>query len=360
MKTLGDLFESFEKRRDKVAFVYRTGVRRFVFSYRDLHRLSLKMAHLLEERGIKKGDRVLLWAPNSPWWGIAFWGIVACGAVVVPVDFMSGKERAKQIADLTKSKLIIQSQYKLDKITAENSVLVEELEYLLEKIRPTSKTADNNPDDIAEIIYTSGSTGDPKGVVLTHQNLIVNLLQITERLPFVKSEWKFLSLLPLSHTLEQMGGFFVPLSHGSAIVYLRTLKPSAMMEAFENEDIYAAALVPRLLRALKNAIENELARKHLGGISRWLAEHTSSLQKATRKKIFFPIHKKFGKHFSLFVSGGAALDPEVWRFWQALGFNVLEGYGLTECSPVLAITTMNGKATHGICRSSPSGCSAQH
>lgn len=343
METLSDLFASFEKKGDKVAFIYRTNVRRFVFSYRDLRRLSLKMARLLEKHGVKKGDRVLLWAPNSPWWGIAFWGVVARGAVVVPVDFMSGKERAEKIAELTRTKLIIQSQYKLDKITAENSVLVEELEYLLEDVAPAKKIAKSNSDDIAEIIYTSGSTGEPKGVVLTHRNLVANLSQITKRISVVKSEWRFLSLLPLSHTLEQMGGFLVPLSRGSSIVYLRTLKPSAMMEAFRNEDIYAAAIVPRLLQALKNAIENELARKHVGRISAWLAQRTSSLQKATRKKIFFPIHKKFGRHFSLFVSGGAALDEEVWKFWQALGFNVLEGYGLTECSPVLAITSMENQ-----------------
>lgn len=340
METLTDLFKTLEERGDATAFVYRTGVRRFVFSYGDLYALSLKMAHLLEERGIGKGDRVLLWAPNSPWWGIAFWGIIARGAVVVPIDFMSGKERAATISQLTESKLIIQSQYKLDKITAENSILVEELEYILEDTTPVLETTETSSEDTAEIIYTSGSTGDPKGVVLTHQNLMTNLLQITKRIPFIRPEWKFLSLLPLSHTLEQMGSFLMPLSRGSAVVYMRTLKPSAIMEAFAQEDIYAAAIVPRLLQALKNAIEKELADKHMAGIFAWLAQHASSLKKETRKKIFFPIHKKFGPHFSLFVSGGAALDADIWRFWQTLGFYVLEGYGLTECSPVLSLTSM--------------------
>ncbi len=340
MKILTDLFETFKERGDATAFVYRTGVRRFVFSYRELYTLSLKMARLLEERGIQKGDRVLLWAPNSPWWGIAFWGIVARGAIVVPVDFMSGKERAQMIAELTQSKLIIQSQYKLDKITAKNSLLMEELEYLLEDISPIATVAESSPGDMVEIIYTSGSTGDPKGVVLTHRNLTANLSQIKKSMPPVGPKWKFLSLLPLSHTLEQMGGFLIPLSCGSSIVYLRTLKPSALMEAFAAEDMYVAIMVPRLLQALKSSIERELARKHLGGIAVWLIRHTGSLKKELRKKLFFPVHKKFGRHFAFFVSGGAPLDAEVWRFWQALGFDVLEGYGLTECSPVLALTTI--------------------
>ncbi len=341
METLGDLFASFHQRGDKAAFVYRTGVRRFVFSYNDLYLLSRKMAGWLETRGVQKGDCVVLWAPNSPWWGIVFWGIIARGAIVVPVDFMSGKERAQTIAELTTGKLLIQSQYKLDKIDVENSILIEELEYLLDDdIEPAEKIFETKPGDIAEIIYTSGSTGDPKGVVLTHKNLIANLKQIKGRIVCITPKWKFLSLLPLSHTLEQMGSFLVPLSCGSAIVYLRTLKPSAIMEAFAEEDIYAAAIVPRLLQALKNAIERELSLKHMSGAFAWLVKVTASFSKATRKKIFFPIQRKFGRHLSLFVSGGAALDPEVWRFWQALGFDVLEGYGLTECSPVLTITSI--------------------
>lgn len=250
MKTLCDLFESFKERGNATVFVYRTGVRRFVFSYHNLHLLSLKMASLLENRGINKRDCVVLWAPNSPWWAVAFWGIVARGAIVVPVDFMSGKERAQTIAGLTESKLIIQSQYKLDKLAAENSILIEGLEYLLDGVEPARETAKTRPDDIAEIIYTSGSTGDPKGAVLTHKNFITNIAQINRHIPVITSAWRFLSLLPLSHMLEQMGGFFVPLCHGGTIIYLRTLKPSAMMEAFSREDIYAVVTVPRLLQAL--------------------------------------------------------------------------------------------------------------
>ena len=340
MKTLAYLFVVFEERGDRTAMIYRTGVRRFIFSYRDVHHLSMKMARLLEERGVQKGDRVLLWAPNSPWWAVSFWGIIARGAIVVPVDFMSGKERAETIAKLTEAQLIIQSQYKLDKIVSGDLILIEELEYLLDDVEPAGEIAKTHPDDIAEIIYTSGSTGDPKGAVLTHGNLIANLSQINRHIAIITSEWKFLSLLPLSHMLEQMGGFFVPLYRGGTIIYLRTLKPSAMMEAFSEEDVHAVVTVPRLLQALKKSIERELARKHLGEASAWLMRKTRFLTKATRKKIFFPVQRKFGRHFTLFVSGGAALDEEVGRFWQGMGFNVLEGYGLTECSPVLAITTL--------------------
>ncbi|MRR59376.1 MAG: AMP-binding protein, partial [Deltaproteobacteria bacterium] len=100
METLSDIFASFPQRGSTTAFVYRTGVRRYVFTYPDLHGLSLRMNRWLANQGVGEGDRVVLWAPNSPWWAVAFWGIVTRGAVAVPVDFMSGAERAETIAAL--------------------------------------------------------------------------------------------------------------------------------------------------------------------------------------------------------------------------------------------------------------------
>ena len=355
MKTLYDLFESLNTRGQAPAFVYRTGIRRFVFSYHELYTFALKMAQLLKERDVGRGDRILLWAPNSPWWAIAFWGAVVRGAVVVPVDFTSGRERAEAIARASGSKLIIQSQYKLDKIETKNFFLIEDIEYLLDGVAPARHFARAQPDDVVELVYTSGTTGDPKGVVLTHKNLITNLIQLNKHIPVITSQWQFLSLLPLSHMLEQMAGFLVPLSQGATIVYIRTLKPSAMMEAFAKEDIYAAILVPRLLQLLKSGIEREIGHKHLETIFLWLLKKTSGWSRGAKRKIFFPVHKKFGPRFSLFVSGGAMLDLEVRQFWSGLGFKILEGYGLTECSPVLTAHTFEkqiagsvGRALSGV------------
>src|SRR6266545_152314 len=108
METLIDLFESFEAQGERVAFVNRTGVRRFSFSYRELSELSLRMGGLLEEKGVGAGDRVLLWGPNSFWWAVAFWGIILRGAIAVPVDFMSDRDRTESISLLAETKLLIQ------------------------------------------------------------------------------------------------------------------------------------------------------------------------------------------------------------------------------------------------------------
>lgn len=340
MQTLIDLFVTFAGQGDKPALIYRTGIRRLPCSYLRLDRRARQMNRWLAQQGVNAGDKVLLWAPNSPAWAVAFWGIVCRGAIVVPVDFMSNQERAATIADLTGASLVIQSRFKLEGLSHRPAVFIEDLEFILEPLAPLNALATPTAETTAELIYTSGTTGAPKGVILTHRNLITNLLQVNAHLPVVRGDFTFLSLLPLSHMFEQMAGFFIPLYHGAAIVYLRTLKPSAIMAALADEDIYAMIAVPRLLQLLKGSIETEFASLHLDGMLRRLLHLGEKLPRPVRQRLFFPVHRKFGRHFVLFVSGGAPLDPVLFDFWNALGFVVVEGYGLSECSPVLTANTM--------------------
>ncbi|TWJ18787.1 AMP-binding protein [Geobacter argillaceus] len=340
METLLDLFHTFSGRGVATALVYRTGVRRFLYRYGDLHDLGLRMAGYLAAAGVKEGDRVLLWGPNGPGWAIAFWGTVARGGVVVPVDFMSGRDRAESIARLAEVSFVFQSRLKLECLDGFPSAFLEELETRLAETEPFTGRPGTGPADLAELVYTSGTTGNPKGVMLTHRNLVANLLQVDAHIPVVNDRFSFLSLLPLSHMFEQMGGFFVPLFHGATIVHLRTLKPSAIMASLAEEDIYAVIAVPRLLQLLKGSIEGELAAKGLAGLFDRLVQASPRLPQGARKVLFAPIKRKFGRHFTLFVSGGAPLSPEVFTFWDTLGFTVVEGYGLTECAPVLTANTM--------------------
>jgi len=340
MNTLIDLFQTFEALGAKTALVNRTGVRRLEVTYRELHVLSLKMANLLAQNGVAAGDRVLIWGPNSSWWAVAYWGIIIRGAVAVPVDFMSDLARADSIRGLTKAKVLLQSRFKAERMTEGTSLLLEDLQYLLEETEPIGELAPCSPESMAQLVYTSGTTGNPKGVMLSHKNLVANMTQIYQQVPIITPEFRFLSLLPLSHMFEQMGGFFTPLYRGAAIVYLRTLKPSAIMEALSEEDVYVIMSVPRLMQLLKTTVERGLEEKHLSGAFRYLAGLAKGLPKEVRRILFFPVQKKFGGNFTVFVSGGAPLDPEVFNFWDSMGFTVLEGYGLTECSPVLCVNTM--------------------
>jgi long-chain acyl-CoA synthetase len=340
MQTLIDLFHTFEALGDKTAFVNRTGVRRIEVSYRQFHQLSLRMAGLLQLNGVEAGGRVLIWGPNSSWWAIAYWGIILRGAIAVPVDFMSDLARADSIRGFTRAKLVLQSRFKPELITEGKALFLEDLQYLIEGVPPFGEVADCAPDATAQLIYTSGTTGNPKGVILTHKNLVANMTQVNAQIPIITKEFNFLSLLPLSHMFEQMGGFFTPLYRGAAVVYLGTLKPSAIMEALSEEDIYVIMSVPRLMQLLKTTIERELEEKHLSGVTRWLARLALGLPKGARRALFYPVQRKFGSHFTVFVSGGASLDPVLFNFWSAMGFTVLEGYGLTETSPVLCVNTM--------------------
>jgi long-chain acyl-CoA synthetase len=334
MKTLIDLFNKIPERGKQVAFVYRTGVRRFVYTYDQFFSLSKQMSVWLDNHDIKSGDRVLIWAPNSPCWAVSFWGCVLRGVIVIPVDFMSGRERAQKIAELTNAKLILQSQYKADRFETDNAFLIETLEYDLTGLDLNLDYAEIKPTDIVEIVYTSGTTGNPKGVILTHENLIANLIQVNQHI-HLKEEWRFLSLLPLSHMFEQMGGFFTPLYIGGSITYLKTLKPSEIMKALKKENIHVVILVPRLLQALMNGIERELQSKYLLKAVNYLGGTVISWPRSIKKILFYSIAHAFGSNFQFFVSGGAALDREVSKFWKKLGFLVIEGYGITECSPIL-------------------------
>jgi long-chain acyl-CoA synthetase len=340
MQTLIDLFQTFQPRGAQTAFVNRTGVRRFAYSYAEISDLSLRMAQLLAQMGVGVGDRVVIWGPNSSWWGVAYWGILLRGAVAVPVDFMSDRARAEMIRSLTESKVVIQSRFKPERLTGEGSLLLEDLQFLLENMPPIEEIHYPAPGDMAQLIYTSGTTGNPKGVILTHKNLISNMTQINRQVPIITSHFAFLSLLPLSHMFEQMGGFFTPLYRGASVIYPRTLKPSAIMEALSEEDIYVIMSVPRLMQLLRTSIQRELAEKHLDKVAGSLARFGSRLHKGGRRLLFFPVQRKFGRNFTVFVSGGAPLEPEVFNFWNNMGFTVLEGYGLTECSPVLCVNTM--------------------
>jgi long-chain acyl-CoA synthetase len=306
-------------------------------TYAELHDYARRMAGWLASAGISSGDRLIIWAPNSPWWVVAFWGAILRGVIVVPIDFAAGFERSQVIVRLTSARLAIQSKAKGEAIAGVPSLFIEDLPHILAEELPFAAIHAAEPSEIAELIYTSGTTGAPKGVILTHGNLMANLMQVNSHIPVVSQEYQFLSCLPLSHMFEQMGGLFIPLSHGSSIVYLRTIKPSALMEAFSSEDIHAVIVVPRLLQLLKNSIERELAAKGLAPLYRSATPFSTIF----RKLINSQIRNKFGTHFQLFVSGGSALSQDLFRFWADLGFRVVEGYGLTECSPVLAANTFD-------------------
>lgn len=353
MKGLYDLLETFRGRGERPAIIYRSGVRRFCYTYADLYLLATKMASMLASAGVRAGDRVLLWGPNHPCWVVAYWGIVARGAVVVPVDLLSGGERAESIARQSGARIAIQSRLKPERLSGMVMIVMEDLEQLCKGCQPEIFLRREGGDDLCELIYTSGTTGAPKGVALSHKNLASNVLQVAAQFPEVDADYRFFSLLPLSHMFEQTAGFLTPLYLGSSIVYVRTLKPSAIMDTFAEEDISVMIAVPRLLQLLKTSVEREVSSRGASRPFRLLCRHGASLPESVTKALFLPVRRRFGKNFKTFVSGGAPLPVEVFTFWSTLGFKVIEGYGLSECSPVLAANSITSQVCGAVGRPLP-------
>lgn len=320
---------------DRLFCYHRTAFRRFPWTYAQLLDRADRLATYLHQRDINVGQRVLLWGPNGPDWVIAYLGCILAGAIIVPIDVRQTEEFAARLADETDARLLLRSRLIPEADLERPQIVLEELTFDLEHIKPQLLSdVCPKPDDVAVIMYTSGTTGSPKGVMVTHQNVASDVAAILKVIP-LDGHYTFLSLLPLSHLYEQTAGLWLPLSRGDTIVYLQSVTPRAIEEAFRRESIRVVLAVPRLLQLLKDGFLRKLPVSE-SSIEKLLAL-TEDLPLSTRKQIYFPIHRFIGWDFAYFILGGAPLAPELQQFWERLGFVVLQGYGLTETGP--AITT---------------------
>ncbi|MFH1064407.1 MAG: AMP-binding protein [Candidatus Woesearchaeota archaeon] len=345
LKTLKELVKSL-KDSDKTAITDRKEYRRFSYTYRELYLLSQKFAAFLKNKDVKKGDCIIVWSPNGIEYAVVMLGAFLRGAVLVPIDLRSNIDFVKDIAKQVRPKIVFQTRYKPK---ANRSFFMEELLDTLEGIGAEEDTTTVNGNDLAEILYTSGTTGNPKGVMLTHRNIISNVISVnaTARL-FPKQT--FLSVLPLSHVFEQVAGFLVLLSNRTTIVYLKTLKTRDLFEAFQDEQITNAAVVPRLLELIHTGILQKVKNKEKFTS---LVQSIGKLPLMFRRAIFNKIHKKFGGRMTYFVCGGAPLDESVEKFYDAIGMRIVQGYGLTESSPVLTTNTPVRKKTGSVGKALP-------
>ena len=336
-ETLGDLLSDAARAfPTNVALVMKPGVRRRVTTYRELERLALRCARYLEERGIGKGDRVMIWAPNMPQWVALYFGCMKIGAILVPLDIRTEPQFAAAVARQTEPKLLVASRLTERSGVDMGAPLIrlEEIEALLPMSRRQMTWA-SLPDDLAEIVFTSGTTGDPKGVMLTHGNISSNV-QGTREVLTIAQDFRLLSLLPLSHMFEQTVGMLAPLSGGARIVYPVSRQPSAIFRTLAENGITMICLVPQALDLFMNAIEREARRTgREEALSRLfaIAEH---LPRPLRRLLFRSVHAKFGGAFDLLISGGAYLDPALAHRWELMGITVLQGYGATEGAPIIA------------------------
>jgi long-chain acyl-CoA synthetase len=338
MSTIVRLLEGAQERfGDRLALAMRWGYRTERWSYRQLWNGSGKVAAHLQQEGIQKGDRVIIWAHNSPQWVAAFLGCLRAGAVLVPLDVRTTEEFALKVAESTRPRLAFVSSGTRSEAQGLGLLLValEELESFVAEAPSVPEAPPLAAEDIAEIIFTSGTTGDPKGVVLTHGNIVSNVLS-AGKVVTVKPSYRLLSLLPLSHMLEQTVGLLAPLSGGAAIFYPHSRQPNVIFRAFKEHRITSLVLVPQALQLFMNAMAAKAREQGKERLWRALLRAAGPLPMWARRVLFRSVHRQLGGKLRFFMCGGAYLDPALARQWEALGVYVLQGYGTTEASPIVS------------------------
>lgn len=358
--TIIDILEAINKNYGDITAVQmkgKDGIFRKI-SYVELGRRTVDVSSNLIKLGIAKGERIAIYAENRPEWAVAFFGIVSAAAIVVPIDIKLSETETQFILSNSQAKCIFVSEKYLgviDKIkpslpdlkyvividdnVRQDIIKLSELKLVSEE----NKNRNIYEEDSALIIYTSGTTGTAKGVELTYQNLIFQVRALSEIIHY-KIQDQFLSILPLNHTLELTGGLIAPLYAGGCITYCDSLKPTHMLSLMREMRTVMMICVPLVIKMLHDGIMDNIGKmpafkqkifKRLLSLSKWLLKYNIRIGRV----LFFDLHKQFGGRLRGFVSGGAPLDKEVEINFSALGFWILQGYGLTETSPVIAVNT---------------------
>jgi long-chain acyl-CoA synthetase len=353
-ETLIDFFDDLYNKHGEF-IIYDNGYRTQKYTYRDVALSAKAFSLKLLKANFKKGDKVIFFSENRPEWVIAFWGCILAGVVVVPIDYQASSDFLKSVQQIVKSRLILIGE-EVSPPSLEYGILswrLSDIERSLDSVPyDNNKTLDHadksdageietpelintiTRDDVAEIIFTSGATAEPKGVLITHRNLLANIVPIErEALKFHKylrpfSPIRSLNLPPLSHLFGQAVAIFVTPMISGTVVFMRGYNPYEIVRQVRRRRITVLVCVPKMLDVLRFYI----LRTHPEAAS--LPHRKRHI--ALRWIKYLGIHRLFGLKFWCFVAGAAPLDPELEEFWSSLGFIVIQGYGLTETAPVVS------------------------
>jgi long-chain acyl-CoA synthetase len=346
-ESLAEFFsDHFSAHSHECAYRQRQGYRMESFTYGQVMETAFGFAHRLAAMGIVKGNRVMLWGENSAEWVAVFFGCALSGVVVVPMDDAASFDFAMRVGQQAQVKLLVGSRRHVRDDAAAGlsraTLCLEDLGQMVAGIAPAPNAA-SSPDDILQIVFTSGTTADPRGVVITHGNVLANIAPLEREMrPYLKYErlvhpLRFLNLLPLSHVFGQFLGMFLPPLLGGTVIFQDEMKPSEVIETIRRERVSVAVSVPRVLQALKRKIERELEdRGEMGSFRRNFAA-VKDRHFLWRWWTFRAIRRQFGWKFWAFISGGATLDRETEEFWGRLGYAVIQGYGLTETTSLVSV-----------------------
>jgi len=339
---------NFQAHREQRAYGQRCGYRKQWFTYGQVLEMASWFAAELEARGIGKGERVMLWGENCAEWVAAFFGCAMRGAVVVPMDDGASADFAARVSGQAEARLWVCSRRHLPQNAGEAGavprLVLDDLSNGM--AHPSATTAPDvaiGRDDTLQIVFTSGTTAEPKGVIITHGNVLSNVAPLEQEMQrYLKYErWvhpvRFLNLLPLSHVFGQFLGMFLPPLLGGTVIFQEELKPSEIVNTIRRERVSVLVSVPRVLQSLKQQIERDI--EDHGEIDNFRRRFRASEGKHFLRRwwIFRAIHRQFGWKFWAFICGGAALDSDTEGFWARLGYAAIQGYGLTETTSLISV-----------------------
>ncbi len=328
--TLLDFFDSFAVHRQQY-LVYDNGFRSWTYTYQQIGNAAQAFAAKLQSNGIAPGDKVLIWSENRPEWIVALWGCLLAGAVLVPLDYRASADFLQRVRTTVQAKLVLLGEEVLWE--AGNSWKLSEIEWPVGNI--SVPRGPINSGTLAEIIFTSGATAEPKGVTITHRNILANVVPIEREIrkyqPWSRlvAPVRFLNLLPLSHLFGQAMSAFIPPLLPGEVVFMQGQNPREIIRQVRSRNILVIVAVPKILEILREFVKGAVPSANVSAPS---GEHWLRRWWRYRR-----VHRLFGWRFLSFVVGAAPLDPELEQFWSQLGFLVIQGYGLTETAPIVTL-----------------------
>ncbi len=332
---LATLVDDFEANGLDVAIVAMHFVRESRTTYRDLALLARRFAAYLEQHGIRKGDRVLIWGENCAEWTAAFFGCILRGVLPVPLDHAGSNDFALRVADEVLPSLVVGDPRKLPALPFPSLSFRD----FSSSLPAQTALAIKNliAADPLQIIFTSGTTGQPKGIVHTHANVLASLAPIeAEMVKYLKYERPFhpiriLHTLPLSHVFGQFMGLWMPPLLSAEVHYESRLVARQLVEKIKSDRISVLAAVPRVLDLM-----HAYVLQRFPGLETRI-QKASSMNVWQRWWHFRDVHGALGFKFWAFICGGASLTPAAEQFWQRLAFVVVQGYGMTETTALVSL-----------------------
>ena len=372
-ENLATLVEEFRLHAGETAVVTHRGVRRYATTYGELAELAGRFAAELERRGVRPGERVVIWGADSAEWIAVFFGCLLRGVLAVPLDAAGSAEFAGRVIRDVRARLVVGDLHLLAALegscesrdkgnppfrdeaakgwaTRLSGTPVLALAGIGAELpaKPLFAVSEAVTEDLAfQIVFTSGTTSEPKGIVHTHRNVLVTLRPIeTEMKKYRRVErafhpLRFLHSLPLSHVFGQFMGLWCPALMGAEVHFAEQLEPSRMVELIRRERISVLVAVPRVLGMLRTHLSSQfpvLSSQREPGGSELRTENshlTTVLKKWWRYR---RVHRALGWKFWAVISGGATLPAELEAFWNGLGYALIQGYGMTETA---ALVTLN-------------------